>query len=77
MAVPKKKRSRSRKSSKLAAYLQRVQAPTLTICSHCKQAMMPHRVCPFCGYYKGKKVIDLEARDKKKREKLKSQGGEK
>jgi len=26
-------------------------------------------VCPFCGYYKGKEVITIEYKDKKKKKK--------
>ncbi len=69
MAVPKKKRSRSRKRSKLAAYLRRAKKPTLTACSHCKEQIIPHRVCPHCGYYKSKEIIDVGAKEEKKREK--------
>jgi large subunit ribosomal protein L32 len=25
-------------------------------CSNCGAAVMPHRVCPSCGFYKAKKV---------------------
>ncbi|MBT6002627.1 MAG: 50S ribosomal protein L32, partial [Candidatus Marinimicrobia bacterium] len=25
-------------------------------CSNCSEPKLPHRVCPHCGYYKGKQV---------------------
>ncbi len=41
----------------------------LSICSHCKKSIMPHMVCKFCGYYKGKEVINVLAKELKKKEK--------
>lgn len=39
-------------------------------CSHCKQAILPHHLCKNCGYYNGRKVIDVLAKlDKKERRK--------
>jgi len=31
---------------------------SLSLCPHCKQPKMPHRVCPHCGYYKGQQIIE-------------------
>jgi len=39
----------------------------LAVCSNCKELRMPHKVCPFCGYYKGKPVLVLEAAVEKKK----------
>ncbi|MGH2376649.1 MAG: 50S ribosomal protein L32 [bacterium] len=42
---------------------------TLVTCPQCKARIVPHRVCPSCGYYAGREVISIEAaRPKKKRE---------
>lgn len=30
---------------------------------------MPHQVCKFCGYYKGKEVVNVIAKQLAKREK--------
>jgi large subunit ribosomal protein L32 len=30
-------------------------------CSHCREQILPHRLCPHCGYYKGRQVIEIEA----------------
>lgn len=35
-------------------------APTVTQCPQCKQPMVPHRVCPHCGHYAGRKVMEVE-----------------
>jgi large subunit ribosomal protein L32 len=33
-------------------------APQLTTCGHCGAAILPHRICPECGYYRGKQAIE-------------------
>lgn len=33
------------------------QAPELTVCPECGEPMLPHRVCPNCGYYDAEDVI--------------------
>jgi large subunit ribosomal protein L32 len=41
----------------------------LITCPQCKARIVPHRVCPSCGYYGGREVIAVEAaRSKKKKE---------
>ncbi len=57
MAVPKRKNPRSRRNSRRANH-DKVDAPTLVSCPNCGDVMVPHRVCPACGHYKGKKVIE-------------------
>ena len=42
-----------------------------SFCSHCGQRTLPHLVCKNCGYYKGKEVINVLARELKKKEKQK------
>ena len=27
--------------------------------SHCGAAILPHHVCPECGYYRGKQAIEI------------------
>lgn len=43
------------------------------VCGHCGKAVTPHVMCANCGYYKGRKVIDvlakLDKKDRKKKEK--------
>lgn len=41
-----------------------------TKCGHCGRETLPHMVCQNCGYYAGRKVIDVLAKlDKKERKK--------
>ena len=37
-----------------------ITLPTLVECPHCHEPKLPHRVCPRCGYYKGKAVAGGE-----------------
>jgi len=32
---------------------------TTTTCKKCGKPILPHRVCKYCGYYKGKKVVKV------------------
>lgn len=59
MAQPKKKSSKSAKNMRRANW--KLEAPNLIECSNCKSPTLPHRVCPTCGYYKGKPVVVKEA----------------
>jgi large subunit ribosomal protein L32 len=58
MAVPKKRLTRRRKNNRRKAPGHgQVKLVNLATCSNCATKTMPHRVCPNCGYYKGKKVL--------------------
>ena len=40
----------------------------LADCSQCKKKILPHLVCKYCGYYRGREVINVLAKlDKKER----------
>lgn len=58
MAVPKKKTSKSKAGMRRAHY--KVHAPSLAKDKKSGLFVMPHRVCPTTGHYKGKKVVDVE-----------------
>jgi large subunit ribosomal protein L32 len=55
MAVPKHKTSKS-KCDKRRTH-QKVEALNLSTCSQCGEAKPAHKVCPNCGYYKGRPVV--------------------
>jgi len=56
MAVPKRKTTRSRRDMRRSQH-DKVVAPQSVPCPHCGDMMKPHRVCPECGYYKGREVV--------------------
>ncbi|MEW6188531.1 MAG: 50S ribosomal protein L32 [Actinomycetota bacterium] len=58
MAVPKRKISRSRRDKRRAHW--RISMPTFSECPQCHQPKLAHRVCPNCGYYGGKRVMEIE-----------------
>lgn len=67
MALPKRKHSKARRDRRRGANSKISPATNLSICPQCKKKRLPHRVCPHCGYYKGKQIVMLEvAEDKKK-----------
>jgi large subunit ribosomal protein L32 len=58
MAVPKRKLSKSRK--RLRRGHHRAAAIPTQACPRCSSPKLPHRVCPTCGYYRGKKMVEVE-----------------
>ena len=59
MAVPKQKQSHARTSKRRAQH--KVDAPGYNECPQCHSPRLPHRVCPECGYYRGREVVAPEA----------------
>ena len=59
MGVPKRRMSKMRLRTRRAA--NRAKAPELSCCAQCGARIMQHRVCPSCGYYKGKQVLTVKA----------------
>lgn len=67
MAVPKRKTSKRRSKNRRAANTK-VSPVMLTKCPKCGEPKRAHIACAVCGYYKGKKVLDVESKlDKKLR----------
>ncbi|HTS89647.1 MAG TPA: 50S ribosomal protein L32 [Gemmatimonadales bacterium] len=58
MAVPKRKLSKSRK--RLRRGHHRAASMPAQACPRCSSPKLPHRVCPTCGYYRGKKMVEVE-----------------
>lgn len=58
MPVPKRKTSRTVRDQRRSH--DALVAPSLSVCPQCHQPKPPHRVCPSCGYYKGKEVVETE-----------------
>lgn len=60
MAVPKRRMTSSKRDMRRANH-DKVTAPNVVPCSNCSAPMISHRVCPSCGHYAGKAVIDTGA----------------
>ncbi len=61
MAHPKRQHSRQRQRKRRTH--QGASVPNLSECSQCHKPVISHRVCPFCGYYKGKPVLDIKEKE--------------
>jgi large subunit ribosomal protein L32 len=59
VAVPKRKKSRSRTRSRKAQWL-RTALPARASCARCKSPIRPHTACGTCGYYAGRQVVQIE-----------------
>ncbi|MGD0652509.1 MAG: 50S ribosomal protein L32 [Verrucomicrobiia bacterium] len=59
MGVPKRRMSKMRLRTRKTA--NRPKAPQLSVCQQCGAGVRPHRVCPSCGYYKGRQVVSISA----------------
>ncbi|MFH1278873.1 MAG: 50S ribosomal protein L32 [Candidatus Eisenbacteria bacterium] len=58
MALPKRRQSKSRGAKRRTHDSLSPASPST--CSHCGQSKPPHRICPHCGYYKGRRVQIVE-----------------
>jgi large subunit ribosomal protein L32 len=56
MAVPKKRTSSARRDKRRATHT--AAKPRLNRCPRCHSPRLPHRVCPTCGTYAGREVIE-------------------
>jgi large subunit ribosomal protein L32 len=57
MAVPKKKKSKSRRDMRRSHHA--LAAPSRVECPNCGEFKRPHHVCPACGQYDGKEVVEV------------------
>lgn len=60
MAVPKRRHSKARQAKRRANW--KLELPKSMACPQCHQPKLPHRVCPECGYYKGRQVVAKAAK---------------
>ena len=60
MAVPKRRVSKARRDKRRYS-TWKLEAPTLEKCNQCGEYKRPHRVCPECGYYNGRQIVQKEA----------------
>ena len=58
MPNPKRRHSKARRDSRRAH--DHLKPPGLAQCPNCHEPKQPHRVCPHCGFYKGKAVMEVE-----------------
>lgn len=61
MGVPKKRTSKMKRDIRRKANNKLKSPVQVSACPNCGAARQPHRVCPSCGHYGGKKVTSGSA----------------
>jgi len=59
MAVPKKRKGKSKTRTR-RSNVTKISVPNLSACPNCGEKKLSHRVCPQCGYYKNRIVINYK-----------------
>jgi len=67
MAVPKQRQNQSRRDRRRGNIY--IKAPNLVLCPKCQKPVLPHTACGYCGFYKGREVINVMAKLEKKEQK--------
>lgn len=55
-ALPKKRLTNRRQGNRRAHH--KIKIPQLTVCPQCRHIRLSHHVCPNCGTYRGRQVIE-------------------
>ena len=63
MAVPFRKVSNTRGRKRRTHY--KISENVVANCPKCGETVRPHRVCPNCGTYKGKTVVEVKEKEEK------------
>lgn len=59
MPNPTKRHTSSRRGKRRSH--DALKAGSLSVCPKCKEPKLPHRVCPSCGFYNGRVVLEKES----------------
>jgi len=62
MGLPGHRRTSSHKRRRASHFA--LKAANLTKCPNCQYPIMTHRACANCGYYKGRKVLEVKLKSK-------------
>lgn len=62
MGVPKRRVSKARQGDRRAHHA--LSLPKLEECPHCRGSKLPHHACPQCGWYGGREVVQMKARNR-------------
>lgn len=63
MPNPKRQHSVQRQRKRRTHW--KATIPSLGKCPSCQKPIISHRVCPFCGSYKGEQVVTIKAKKTK------------
>ena len=65
MPNPKRQHSRQRQRKRRTHYKARISS--MGPCSNCRKPILSHRVCPYCGHYKGRLVVAQKVKEAKEK----------
>jgi len=65
--MPNPKRRHSNSRTRLRRTHDIIKLKSLSKCSNCGSAVLPHRICPDCGYYRGRQVVTIKAKKEEKK----------
>ena len=57
--MPNPKRRHSKSRTRMRRAHDALEVVQLAKCSNCQNLRMSHRVCPYCGYYGTRQVIEI------------------
>ncbi|MCL6518828.1 MAG: 50S ribosomal protein L32 [Armatimonadota bacterium] len=63
MALPKRRHSKTRQAKRRTHW--KLSVPTVVDCPRCHAPRLPHHVCPSCGFYNGRLVLEVKEKEKK------------
>jgi len=66
MAEPKKRLTSARSGKRRSQIF--LKTKNLSLCPQCQSPVLPHRVCPNCGFYRGQDILKLEEKLRAKEE---------
>ncbi|OGC94342.1 MAG: 50S ribosomal protein L32 [candidate division Zixibacteria bacterium RBG_16_48_11] len=55
MPLPKRRHSKARGRKRRTHW--KLDSANVITCPKCSEPVLPHRVCPHCGYYDGKEIL--------------------
>jgi len=58
MPVPKRKTGKTKRNMRRSHHA--MTRPALMECPDCGERIPPHRVCPKCGHYKERLILNVE-----------------
>lgn len=64
MAVPKRRTSHAKQGHRRSHHA--ITPRQVQYCRKCNEPVLPHRVCPNCGFFQGREVVAAEEETKPK-----------
>jgi len=64
MSVPKQRHTKERRDRKRERFA--VEPKKTQTCPKCGKEKLPHKACAFCGFYKGREVVNTMRKKVKK-----------